>query len=468
MEEDAVIMEDVDADVVSNMVNLISDAKSIVNVIAEEETNPGIIGSVIDETRYVEIDGLIGDLDEDADDDNDKEDERKIQVVEGERLTIEGIASIVAALKECEQYIDPRPYKLLIPKWFGYEEVWAFKANVPIKNLRGVDIDDEDNPANAYNCSPFIAVEAYSNYIDINVNNQWFGTKTYRYDVDGDTYISFIPSNKYDSMLGLLTVLVISGYNVTSHIRIILFEVLNHNFNVSIDSVELAGMDDVVDEIMEVLTINDPRLIPRHILLGGEMGCGKSEIVKQVIKRTPNWLHYQLNSDLYDWKRLILKLNKLLAFLDRKALIIIDEIDEIGMDRNKSNNTSEQSVYTLLRVLDGVDGLGNTRIIATTNRPNDLDPALKRVGRFGPICIIESPTDAVFEKIVQFYIDRYGGNETVAIPTILAARNGATGCDIRAAFENCIIHKYPITTDTIIRELKKVLAAKSCELKNYV
>ena len=88
MEEDAVIMEDVDADVVSNMVNLISDAKSIVNVIAEEETNPGIIGSVIDETRYVEIDGLIGDLDEDADDDNDKEDERKIQVVEGERLTI--------------------------------------------------------------------------------------------------------------------------------------------------------------------------------------------------------------------------------------------------------------------------------------------------------------------------------------------------------------------------------------------
>ena len=181
------------------------------------------------------------------------------------------------------------------------------------------------------------------------------------------------------------------------------------------------------DEIMEVLTINDPRLIPGNILLGGEMGCGKSEIVKQVIKRTPNWLHYQLNSDLYDWKRLITKLNKLLAFLDRKALIIIDEIDEIGMDRNKSNNTSEQSVYTLLRVLDGVDGLGNTRIIATTNRPNDLDPALKRVGRFGPICIIENPTDAVFRKIVQFYIDRYGGSETVEIPTILAARNGATG-----------------------------------------
>lgn len=449
-------------DMVTNMVNLILDAKKIVNEIAEEETDSVITGSVIDETQYAAIDDLIDGLDDD------EEDDRKIQIVEGERLTIEGIASIVAAIKDCERYINPRPYKLLVPKSFGYEEVWAFKAKGIVRNLHGVDIDDEDNPANAYNCPPFIAVEAYSNYIDINVNGQWFGTKTYLYEINGDTYISFIPSKKYDSMLGLLTILIISGYDVTSHIRTILFEVLNHNFNVNIDSVELAGMDAVVDEIMEVLTNDDPRLIPRHILLGGEMGCGKSEIVKQVIKRTPDWLHYQLNNELCDWKRLITRLNKLLVFIDRKTLIVIDEIDEIGMDRNKSNNFDEQSVYTLLRVLDGVDGLGNTRIIATTNRPNDLDPALKRVGRFGPICIIGNPTDEVFAKIVQFYIDRYGGKGTVEIPAILAARSGATGCDIRAAFENCIIHKYPIMTEVIIRELKKVLAAKSCELKNYV
>jgi hypothetical protein len=431
-----------------------------------EEAEKSINSTLLDETQYVEIDDLIDDLDDD--DTSNTDNERKIQIVDGERLTVTGIESITVALGECNQYIDPRPYKLIIPKWVGYYEVWAFKATVPIKSLRGIDIDDDDNPANAYNCPPFVEINVYSDNVDININDQWFGTKTYVYTVDGDTYISFIPSKKYDAILGLLTILLISGYDVTHHVRTILFELLNHTFNVNVESVELAGMDDTVEEIIDALTIEDPRLIPRHILLGGEMGCGKSEIVKQVIKRTPDWLHYQMDDDLYNWKRLITRLNKLLAFLRRKAILIIDEIDEIGLDRNNLGQNSSQSVYTLLRILDGVGDLGNTRVIATTNRPHDLDPALKRVGRFGPIYIIKNPTDEVFAEIVRFYIDRYSGDGVVDVAEIVAARNGATGCDIRAAFENCIIHRYSITTDVVIRELTKVMAAKSCELKNYV
>ena len=177
-----------------------------------------------------------------------------------------------------------------------------------------------------------------------------------------------------------------------------IFEAINKKFETNIESIELAGVDKIIDSCLETLESDDQRLVSRHILLAGPPGCGKSEIVKALIKKTPNWVHYTLSNNINDWSQFMRSLNKLMTYIKRKVMIIVDEIDEIGLSRNQES----QKVYDLLRVMDGVTDMGHIKFVATTNRPAVLDPALKRIGRFGPVRFIGVPDDKTFYDIVKF------------------------------------------------------------------
>jgi hypothetical protein len=224
---------------------------------------------------------------------------------------------------------------------------------------------------------------------------------------------------------------------------------------------DLAGYEKQVDEIMAVLTTSDPRVANRHILLFGPPGCGKSSIVKEIIKKTPEWIHFNINTSAC-WESTIPGINCIASAAGAKLMILIDEIDEIGLHRD----VSRDRVYQLLRLMDGVENLKSVRFIATTNRPNDLDPALLRTGRFGPIIFIDKPTEEQFEKIVRYYADKYSAN--IDIAEVVRVRDSNNGCDVRTAFENCIIFKEEMSTANVIAQLRKIQEARNVDLRGYI
>lgn len=374
-----------------------------------------------------------------------------------------------AALDAVKHLVEIYPYTGEIETWMGTKKTYFFKFKCKIPDMRNFDSDEDDddagkNPISAYNCPPFISVRSSNGHVANRIGGGWFWTNSSVERYDGSYYMEYDEFSKHSSIINLLTILYISKYKeVEDSLRSVIFSAINRLFYVNIESVELAGVDDIVNNIIEILDISDPRLVRRNILLAGPPGSGKSEIVKKVIKDTPAWLHYPLKFDEdMDWVRFMKNLDKLSKFMQRKVMIVIDEIDEIGTARGMDGS----AIYDLLRVLDGVQEMGDIKFIATTNRPKVLDPALKRIGRFGPIIHIDIPDVETFKAIVRFYNDRYEG--IVDVDKVTDTRQGAVGAEIRAAFEDCIIHGQDVTTDNVITNLNHIMASKMVEEKDYL
>ena len=367
------------------------------------------------------------------------------------------------ALNSVSSLVDRVPYKAQVKSWFGWDDIYILKFKTTIPDLCGVDADDDDCPVNAYNAPPFISVSFGGERVSTHIGDRsWFSTTTPVIRDSTGVYIVYVPHRKHESIINLLTILLVSGHKeVVELLKKVIFDGMNKIFSVNTDKIELAGVDDLIKKCMNVLESNDPRLVNRHILLAGIAGCGKSELMKELVKRTPDWVHYSLQGNTKDWSEFMRSLNKIMVFIGKRVMILADEIDEIGLTRDKDFS----KVYELLRVMDGVSEMGNIKFVATTNRPADLDPALKRVGRFSPIIIQEAPDEARFKKIVEFYAKRYGGK--VNADKIAKIRDNAVGADIRASFEDCIIQKEPITTENMIKNLVSVMESKKIETKNY-
>jgi hypothetical protein len=399
-----------------------------------------------------------------------------------------GIKALDDALQLVKDYVEVDHLYEVEMQFFGMsfkEYYWRIKATV--KDLSRSDRNDDDNPSNEYNAPPFINIENTSGYYLTKIGTQGFrGTVSYMkkcvnsYDSDRSwrdfstssglpqgNYMEYDSFAKHASVINMLTALHLNGFpEAREALKIAIFDGINRLFQLQTGSIELAGEEQTVKEILKTLNIADNRLVNRHVLLYGEPGCGKSEITKAVIQKTPDWLHYPLDNNIEDWTEFMTSLDKLMKFLGRKVMIVADEIDEIGLNRDKDR----QKVFQLLRVLDGVGDMGHIKFVATTNRPNDLDPALLRVGRFGPARKIGKPSQDKALKIVGFYADRYKDNTEGKIDAaaIVAAHPGASGADIRAAFEECIIQEVKITDKKVIENLRFVMESKKLAEKDYL
>lgn len=209
---------------------------------------------------------------------------------------------------------------------------------------------------------------------------------------------------------------------------------------------DIIGHEEILEDLKFITKlIKDPSIgeqvgakVPKGILLSGDPGCGKTLIAKAIAGEAGVSFIYQNASSFIDrfvgvGAKHVRDLFKL-AKKHTPCVIFIDEIDAIGMDRAKNKGgTSEndQTIDALLQAMDGFNGREHIFIIAATNRPDILDPALTRSGRFDRQIIVSKPRDwKVRKELFDHYLAKFTVADNVNTENISKQVTGFTGADI--------------------------------------
>jgi len=212
---------------------------------------------------------------------------------------------------------------------------------------------------------------------------------------------------------------------------------------------DIGGLKEQIREIREAieLPLKRPDLFravgiepPKGVLLYGPPGCGKTLLAKAVAHHTNATFIKLVASELISkWigesARLVREVFKF-AKLKAPSIIFIDEIDAIAAKRLEVGTSGEREVQRalmqLLAEIDGFDPLGNVKIIAATNRPDILDPALLRPGRFDKLIEIPLPNDEGRFEIFKIHTRKMNLAEDVDLWELALKTKNATGADIKA------------------------------------
>lgn len=179
---------------------------------------------------------------------------------------------------------------------------------------------------------------------------------------------------------------------------------------------------------------------PKGVLLYGPPGTGKTLLAKAVAHETNSVFIKLIGSELVrkyigEGARLVRELFKM-AKEKAPSIVFIDEVDAIGAKRLESATSGDREVQrTLMQLLaemDGFDRRGDVRIIAATNRPDILDPAMLRPGRFDRLIEIPMPTYEGRVEIFQIHTRNMSLDRNLSIEALAVRTEGATGADIKA------------------------------------
>ena len=210
---------------------------------------------------------------------------------------------------------------------------------------------------------------------------------------------------------------------------------------------DIIGHDEILEDIKFITElIQNPEMgdvvgakVPKGILLSGDPGCGKTLIAKAIAGEAGVPFMYQNASSFIDrfvgvGAKHVRDLFKL-AKQHSPCVIFIDEIDAIGMDREHNKGTSEndQTIDALLQAMDGFNGRDGIFVIAATNRPDILDKALTRSGRFDRQIVVSKPRNwKVRKELFEHYLDKFTISDDIDIDNISKQVAGFTGADIAA------------------------------------
>ena len=211
---------------------------------------------------------------------------------------------------------------------------------------------------------------------------------------------------------------------------------------------DVAGVDEQLASVREAveLPLKNPELFtkvgvqpPKGVLLVGPPGCGKTLIAKAVAHHTDATFIRMVGSELAqkyigEGGRLVRELFSL-AVSKAPAIIFLDEIDAIGAKRLDSSTSGDREVQRtlmqLLAELDGFDSLHDVKIIAATNRPDILDDALLRPGRFDRIVEIPLPDEQARKSIIEVHLSKMN-TKRVKVNSLIEKTKGYSGADLKA------------------------------------
>ena len=179
---------------------------------------------------------------------------------------------------------------------------------------------------------------------------------------------------------------------------------------------------------------------PKGVLLVGPPGTGKTLMAKAVANATNATFIRLIGSELVqkyigEGARLVRELFQL-AQEKAPSIIFIDELDAVGAKRMDVGTTGDREVQrTLMQLLGELDGFtprGNVSIMAASNRPDILDEALLRPGRFDRIIKIPLPEEEARLKIIKIHTKEMSVSRGINYKKIAAETEGLSGADLRA------------------------------------
>ena len=209
----------------------------------------------------------------------------------------------------------------------------------------------------------------------------------------------------------------------------------------------VAGVDEAKEELNEIVAfLKDPtcygRLgahVPRGVLLVGPPGTGKTLLARAVAGEAGVPFQSINGSEFVELYvgvgaarvRDLLEQGRQMA----PAIIFIDELDALGRARGAasqigSNEEKEQTLNQLLSEVDGFDPTVGLVLLAATNRPEILDPALLRSGRFDRQVLVDRPDKIGRVQILKIYLNRIRLGSDVSAEEVAAMTPGFTGADL--------------------------------------
>ncbi|MBP1912699.1 CDC48 family AAA ATPase [Thermococcus stetteri] len=225
-----------------------------------------------------------------------------------------------------------------------------------------------------------------------------------------------------------------------SALREVLLEVPNVHWD------DIGGLEDVKQELREAVEwpLKYPEAFmalgitpPKGILLYGPPGTGKTLLAKAVANESEaNFIAIKGPEVLSKW---VGETEKNIREIFRKArqaaptVIFIDEIDAIAPRRGTDvNRVTDRLINQLLTEMDGIQENSGVVVIGATNRPDIIDPALLRPGRFDRLILVPAPDEKARLEILKVHTRRVPLAEDVSLEELAKRTEGYTGADIAA------------------------------------
>ncbi|QGJ71837.1 ATP-dependent zinc metalloprotease FtsH [Planctomycetales bacterium 10988] len=209
---------------------------------------------------------------------------------------------------------------------------------------------------------------------------------------------------------------------------------------------EVAGIDEAVDELREVVEFlrypekyqNLGGRIPKGVLLVGPPGTGKTLLAKAIAGEAGVPFFSLSGSDFVEMFVGVgaARVRDLFNQAESKSpcIIFIDELDALGKTRGGSvvgaHDEREQTLNALLVEMDGFDANTGVIVMAATNRPETLDPALLRPGRFDRNVLVDRPDIRGREAILKVHVENVKLDDSVDLKSIARITSGFVGADL--------------------------------------
>jgi len=209
---------------------------------------------------------------------------------------------------------------------------------------------------------------------------------------------------------------------------------------------DVAGQDEAKESLVEIVDfLHNPgkythigAKLPKGALLVGPPGTGKTLLAKAVAGEAHVPFYSLSGSDFVEMFVGVgaSRVRDLFKNAQENApcIIFIDEVDAIGKSRDSryggGNDEREQTLNQLLSEMDGFDSSKGLLVLAATNRPEILDPALLRPGRFDRRIIVDKPDLKGRVNILKVHAQNVALDETVDLDAIALATSGAVGSDL--------------------------------------
>ncbi len=209
---------------------------------------------------------------------------------------------------------------------------------------------------------------------------------------------------------------------------------------------DVAGIDEAVDELREVVEfLKTPEKyqtlggrIPKGVLLIGPPGTGKTLLAKAIAGEAGVPFFSLSGSDFVEMFVGVgaARVRDMFQQAENKApcIIFIDELDALGKTRGTSvvggHDEREQTLNALLVEMDGFDSNAGVIVLAATNRPETLDPALLRPGRFDRHVLVDRPDVRGREDILRVHVEAVKLDKAVDLAKVAGITPGFVGADL--------------------------------------